>query len=334
VTNSVFSGNYNKFKKKEKEDKVKKPYDKDDMFGSLYKRYRSKNYSIDKLHIKTNLFKPDVVLMSRDSIERQFKFKKEEVRKLNNKLKFLHTVEDKVIDKISAEQLKILRMDTYSIFPRKKINMKSVVEKSSQQLKKEINTNVLENGQLKDTIKEMNFRAGRSMSMMFDPRKLKLQGTVKFFTANSYKQSTTMMDTSAGKKQTGDFSKQLSSTIHNNSAEKKYSVKDTMRQSKEIKFKILQQACNSKNQSTTNTTQITTIDSNPISNLSTARHTTVRSFIRKPTKHETERNDKLHSLYTQISKQDGFDENAKDAVTSYLKTFTEFLRKYIYGLNL
>jgi hypothetical protein len=300
------------------------------------KLYKDKNYPIHKLHIKKNLFESNALLMKRENIERHYKYNSKELNKLNDELKFLNTVEERVVDKISAEQFRTIRMDTFSISPRKVYNStdKPVIQKSAKQLRKENKAISMDNKQLRETIKEMTFKADRSVSMIHDYRTKKgysntnLSNTAKSFKPVFKQSSTTIMDSC------------------NNSIERRTAItesitllnspcfknrRDTSHQAKEIKMKILQQAKakqHIKNQSSlTISSNTTTIDSHYLKTPQEGSGT-LRSFVRKTTKYKTEsKKEILDNLYENLSKKDGFNEDAKDAITSYLKTFTGFFER-------
>jgi hypothetical protein len=336
-TNSIFSKDYQNFKSRE--DKNKKPSDeKDNLFGCLIKEYKKRNYSMSSLYINKNLFEPSVLLMKDSEVKNHYKLHFSDISRVNTESKYLNTVESLFNDNIGFKD------ELTSEGLRKQKNKNTYIDKSTEDIKKEIKFNKEKNQKLKDTLRDMNFKA--------------LVNSRTFYEKNSCK---TLNDTSSKKAKCGvtDYnswrkcSLQLepsNTTINTKNFENSRSIQPSVQHSrinsprrqvptnmlktvvnntkkKELKFKILEASQHKyTNSNLTNYTTTTTQESQ--SSIDLTNRPSRKSSLRKNTIYRGEnKKDVLDSLYNRLSNKGCLDDEAKEQLISYLKTFTNYFEK-------
>jgi hypothetical protein len=307
--NKTFSNDYKKYKLKEQEKKRLS----DDVFSDLLGRYREKKYPISGLNLNKNLFEPSVLLMDEHEVKNRFKIHRDESEQLNKESKYLQSIESQV-NEVTGEVASTKRMRI------KKSNRQSksmLITKTNKELKREIKTNEADIHRLKDTLRDMNFKAivSRSTlptkSMVYHrpivglSDKLKEAGNLKSAFLD-YNKATIMKGL--------ENSKSMSSTPHRRSTIRI----GTKKKSNKSIIDLTARHTKNQNSNMTNLTLATTV-------CDTQGSEVTEGSSKKRVRFYDSRQDMLQSLYSRLSSRDRIDDDAKDQITNYLKTYTTYL---------
>jgi hypothetical protein len=318
--NNTFSNDYRKFKKRELEIKEKKPQDKDDhLFGYLMKKYKEKKVPTSKLYINRNLFEPSILLMKGNEIRDKHKTSHVDFETLTLESKYLNTAENQMVERQGNESKKEMKFKKQAKRPSKSV----FITKTSKTLKDEIKRNKDENDQLKETIKQMSFKAVMSRTSFIAKQGKTISdwsGRTGMTTiVNKYKPSSTLLNGSGvmswkSLENSKSILNYTSNTGNTNSPMRQSSmIKFGTTKRKSLKFAILEASHNKTQSNLTNTT--TTLESQV-----SVDYGSRKTFRIGETKQEI-----LDSLYSKITNRGCIDDEAKEQITNYLKTHTNYL---------